>query len=146
MTLTAAAATPLPTASFPDLDAHYPLTPAQIDSFRSNGFIKLKDVFSPQTLQHYGAEITRQVALFNKQTEFVRTPKYHIEAQADEWIGKKYRQSFFVQPMIEMALGLYFTATVTNTQTQDRREWRITYKCKGVDADSAELKTLFVAF
>jgi cellulose synthase/poly-beta-1,6-N-acetylglucosamine synthase-like glycosyltransferase len=51
-------------------------------------------------------------ALFNKQSEFARTPKYRIEAQADEWIGKKYRQSFVVQPMIELALGLYFTATV----------------------------------
>jgi cellulose synthase/poly-beta-1,6-N-acetylglucosamine synthase-like glycosyltransferase len=51
-------------------------------------------------------------ALFNRQSEFARTPKYRIEAQADEWIGKKYRQSFVVQPMIELALGLYFTATV----------------------------------
>ena len=51
-------------------------------------------------------------ALFNQQSEFARTPKYRIEARADEWIGKKYRQSFVVQPMIELALGLYFTATV----------------------------------
>ena len=51
-------------------------------------------------------------AMFNRQSEFARTPKYRIEAQADEWIGKKYRQSFVVQPMIELALGLYFTATV----------------------------------
>jgi hypothetical protein len=51
-------------------------------------------------------------ALFNKQTEFARTPKYCIEGQSDEWIGKKYRQAFVVQPMIELALGLYFTATV----------------------------------
>src|SRR6186997_1381383 len=51
-------------------------------------------------------------ALFNKQSEFARTPKYHIEGQADEWIGKKYRQTVLVQPMIELALGLYFTATV----------------------------------
>jgi len=51
-------------------------------------------------------------ALFNKESEFARTPKYRIEAAADEWIGKKYRQSFVVQPMIELALGLYFTATV----------------------------------
>jgi cellulose synthase/poly-beta-1,6-N-acetylglucosamine synthase-like glycosyltransferase len=51
-------------------------------------------------------------ALFNKESEFARTPKYRIEAQADEWIGKKYRQSHVVQPMIELALGLYFTATV----------------------------------
>ena len=51
-------------------------------------------------------------ALFNQQSEFARTPKYRIEGRADEWIGKKYRQSFVVQPMIELALGLYFTATV----------------------------------
>ena len=51
-------------------------------------------------------------ALFNRQSEFVRTPKYCIERQADEWIGKKYRGSGVVQPMIELTLGLYFTATV----------------------------------
>ena len=51
-------------------------------------------------------------ALFNRQSEFVRTPKYCIERQADEWIGKKYRESVAVQPMIELTLGLYFTATV----------------------------------
>jgi hypothetical protein len=47
-----------------------------------------------------------------KQGEFTRTPKYCIERQSDEWIGKKYRQSVAVQPLIEVALGLYFTATV----------------------------------
>ncbi len=51
-------------------------------------------------------------ALFNKQSEFARTPKYRIEAAGDEWVGKKYRQSVSVQPLIELALGLYFTATV----------------------------------
>ena len=51
-------------------------------------------------------------ALFNRRGEFARTPKYRIEIRADEWIGKKYRQSVVVQPMIELALGLYFTATV----------------------------------
>jgi cellulose synthase/poly-beta-1,6-N-acetylglucosamine synthase-like glycosyltransferase len=51
-------------------------------------------------------------ALFNKESEFTRTPKYRIEGLADEWIGKKYRQNFVVQPMIELALGLYFTATI----------------------------------
>jgi len=51
-------------------------------------------------------------ALFNKQSDFARTPKYRVVGRGDEWIGKKYRQSFVVQPMIELALGLYFTATV----------------------------------
>ena len=51
-------------------------------------------------------------ALLNKKSEFARTPKYHIEADADEWVGKKYRQSVAVQPLIELGLGLYFTWTV----------------------------------
>jgi cellulose synthase/poly-beta-1,6-N-acetylglucosamine synthase-like glycosyltransferase len=51
-------------------------------------------------------------AMFNKQSEFTRTPKYHIERSTDEWVGKKYRQSVAVQPLIELALGLYFTSTV----------------------------------
>jgi cellulose synthase/poly-beta-1,6-N-acetylglucosamine synthase-like glycosyltransferase len=51
-------------------------------------------------------------ALFNKRSEFTRTPKYCIEGRGDEWIGKKYHQNLVVQPMIEIALGVYFTATV----------------------------------
>src|SRR5687767_5704280 len=51
-------------------------------------------------------------AMFGKQSEFARTPKYGIERQSDEWVGKKYHQTVGVQPMIELALGLYFSATV----------------------------------
>jgi cellulose synthase/poly-beta-1,6-N-acetylglucosamine synthase-like glycosyltransferase len=51
-------------------------------------------------------------ALLGKESEFTRTPKYRIEVDGDEWVGKKYRQSVAVQPLIELALGLYFTATV----------------------------------
>jgi len=47
-----------------------------------------------------------------KQTEFARTPKYRIEDNSDEWIGKRYRQANIVQPIIELLLGLYFTFTV----------------------------------
>jgi cellulose synthase/poly-beta-1,6-N-acetylglucosamine synthase-like glycosyltransferase len=51
-------------------------------------------------------------ALFRKPSEFARTPKYGIERESDEWVGKKYHQSVGVQPIIELALGLYFTGTV----------------------------------
>ena len=51
-------------------------------------------------------------AMFNRQSEFARTPKYRIVAGADQWSGKKYRQSVAVQPLIELALGIYFTYTV----------------------------------
>jgi cellulose synthase/poly-beta-1,6-N-acetylglucosamine synthase-like glycosyltransferase len=51
-------------------------------------------------------------AMFGRQSEFARTPKYGIEQDSDEWVGKKYHQSVGVQPVIELALGLYFTGTV----------------------------------
>jgi len=51
-------------------------------------------------------------ALFNRESEFARTPKYKIEGAGDEWVGKKYSQTVAIQPLIELALGLYFTATV----------------------------------
>ena len=51
-------------------------------------------------------------AMFNKSSEFTRTPKYRIEGRGDDWLGKKYHQNFVVQPLIELALGVYFTATV----------------------------------
>jgi cellulose synthase/poly-beta-1,6-N-acetylglucosamine synthase-like glycosyltransferase len=51
-------------------------------------------------------------AMFGRESEFARTPKYGIERESDEWVGKKYHQSVGVQPVIEVALGLYFTATV----------------------------------
>jgi len=51
-------------------------------------------------------------ALFRRESEFARTPKYGIERDSDEWVGKKYHQSVGVQPLIELALGLYFTGTV----------------------------------
>jgi cellulose synthase/poly-beta-1,6-N-acetylglucosamine synthase-like glycosyltransferase len=51
-------------------------------------------------------------ALFHKPSEFARTPKYGVEGQADDWSGKKYRQSVAIQPLIELALGIYFTGTL----------------------------------
>lgn len=51
-------------------------------------------------------------ALRGKQTEFVRTPKYRIEGQAGSWVKKTYRNPAGVMPYIEIALGLYFAATV----------------------------------
>src|ERR671915_539147 len=51
-------------------------------------------------------------AIFGRESEFARTPKYGIERNSDEWVGKKYHQTVGVQPIIEVALGLYFTGTV----------------------------------
>jgi cellulose synthase/poly-beta-1,6-N-acetylglucosamine synthase-like glycosyltransferase len=51
-------------------------------------------------------------ALAGRPTDFARTPKYGIERKSDEWADKKYRQFMVGQPLVEVALGLYFTATV----------------------------------
>jgi cellulose synthase/poly-beta-1,6-N-acetylglucosamine synthase-like glycosyltransferase len=51
-------------------------------------------------------------ALFDKPSDFTRTPKYGIEHREDGWLHKKYHQSMPVQPFVELALGLYFTFTV----------------------------------
>lgn len=42
-----------------DLERAYPITSEQIGFFRANGFVRLKRVFSPDELAHYGLEFTR---------------------------------------------------------------------------------------
>lgn len=51
----------VPAAGRSDVDDHYVLTERQARSYRENGFVRLKGVFSPDTLAHYGPEVTRRV-------------------------------------------------------------------------------------
>jgi ectoine hydroxylase-related dioxygenase (phytanoyl-CoA dioxygenase family) len=60
---------PMTLTAAQELDAPYTLTSGQIQLFRDQGFIKLKNVFSPETLAHYGDEITRQVLALNTNTK-----------------------------------------------------------------------------
>lgn len=48
-----------------DLDTPYPLGAAQIAQFRRDGFIKLRQVLSPETLRRLGDEITRLTIALN---------------------------------------------------------------------------------
>ncbi len=48
-----------------DLDSHYPLSADQVERFRRDGYIKLKQVLSPEVLAHYGAIITTEVHRLN---------------------------------------------------------------------------------
>jgi ectoine hydroxylase-related dioxygenase (phytanoyl-CoA dioxygenase family) len=48
-----------------DIDSHYPLTNDQITRFRRDGFIKLKQVLSPEVIAHYGPTITSEVQRLN---------------------------------------------------------------------------------
>lgn len=44
-----------------ELDTPYPLTGQQIADYRRDGYVKLRDVLSPETLAEYGTEFTRVV-------------------------------------------------------------------------------------
>lgn len=48
-----------------DLDSHHELGAEQIAQFRRDGFIKLRNVLSPETLGRYGREITRLTLALN---------------------------------------------------------------------------------
>ena len=49
-------------------------------------------------------------ALGRERLRFRRTPKYGVVDRRDEWRAKRYRQTLAGQPLVELALGLYFTA------------------------------------
>ncbi len=54
-------------------------------------------------------------AIFGVKSEFVRTPKYRVEAGAQnsgEWAKKTYRKGAGWMPFAEVLLGLYFAAAV----------------------------------
>ena len=52
-----------------DLETPYKLSDEQIHNFRTQGFVKLKNVLSPEVLEYYGNEITRQVIRLNTQNK-----------------------------------------------------------------------------
>ena len=51
-------------------------------------------------------------AIFNRETEFTRTPKYKIEGKKDKWIGKKYKGQINFLVILELLLGVYFTFNI----------------------------------
>jgi ectoine hydroxylase-related dioxygenase (phytanoyl-CoA dioxygenase family) len=48
-----------------DIDSPYSLTKSQIEFYRENGFIHLKNVLSREVLEHYGREISNKVIELN---------------------------------------------------------------------------------
>ena len=54
-------------------------------------------------------------AIFGVKSEFVRTPKYRVEAKSKQnagWTKKKYHKSAGFMPFAEVLLGIYFAAAV----------------------------------
>lgn len=43
-----------------DIDSPYPLTSEQMGFYRENGYVRLKNVFTPETLEYYRRAPTRQ--------------------------------------------------------------------------------------
>ncbi len=50
-----------------DIDSPYRLAPAQIQFYRDNGFVKLKNVLSPEVIEFYRHEISKKVLELNTQ-------------------------------------------------------------------------------
>jgi len=48
-------------------------------------------------------------AIFNHQSEFVRTPKAGVQRKSDSWRGIKYQSFRGLIPYLEIAFGLYYT-------------------------------------
>jgi len=81
-----------------DLDAPYPLTPEQIGAFRDDGYIKLKDVLSAETLKAYGEEITRLVVALNRNdTPLAERTTY---GKAFLQVGNLWRHSALVETFV----------------------------------------------
>ena len=51
-------------------------------------------------------------ALLGKQSEFTRTPKYHVESKKDKVGANNYRRGLGWVPWVELLIGCYFAITV----------------------------------
>lgn len=66
-----------------ELTQPYSLTPSQIDHFRENGFVKLRDVLSPDSIRYMDETITREVHRLNTQ---------HLPMEERDTYGKAFLQ------------------------------------------------------
>ena len=51
-----------------DIDSHFVLPDDAVERFNRDGFIRLRSVLSPATIQYYGEEITRLTRTLSTQT------------------------------------------------------------------------------
>jgi hypothetical protein len=56
-----------PASTMPSLDGDYPLTQAQIDAFRDNGFVYLPNVCSADEVAYYRQAIARATYAHNEE-------------------------------------------------------------------------------
>jgi hypothetical protein len=60
-------------------------------------------------------------AIFNHQSEFVRTPKFGLCERKDSWAAMKYRAWRGLIPFLEIGFGAYFTVLLFNAI--DHSQW-----------------------
>ena len=63
--MTSAPAETVPGSILSDLNGCHPVTASEIAFLRENGYVKLKQVLSPETIAWFGERITNQVKLLN---------------------------------------------------------------------------------
>ncbi|HUK83653.1 MAG TPA: cellulose synthase family protein [Verrucomicrobiae bacterium] len=62
-------------------------------------------------------------AIFNHQSEFVRTPKFGVRSRRDSWAGTKYRALRGLVPYLEVGFGVYFSYLLL--QAIDKAQWSV---------------------
>jgi cellulose synthase/poly-beta-1,6-N-acetylglucosamine synthase-like glycosyltransferase len=62
-------------------------------------------------------------AVFNRQSEFIRTPKYGAATRGDFWVRNKYRALRGLVPYLELGFGAYFSYVLL--QAIDREQWSL---------------------
>jgi cellulose synthase/poly-beta-1,6-N-acetylglucosamine synthase-like glycosyltransferase len=62
-------------------------------------------------------------AIFNHQSEFVRTPKFGVRSKRDSWAGTRYRALRGLVPYLEVGFGVYFSYLLF--QAIDKSQWTL---------------------
>ncbi len=101
---------PMPTPTGPQLDRPYELTDGQVQQFRTDGFIKLKGVFSAEELADYAEEITRLTLALN--------PNKDKPLEARDTYGKAFIQVGNLWTKSEKAKALSFSRRLARIATE----------------------------
>jgi hypothetical protein len=92
--------TDIKTNALKELDEPYALTEEQVAFFRSNGFIKLKHVLSPEAIQYMDHTITREVHRLNTQ---------HLPLEERDTYGKAFLQIMNIWVKSPVVGGIVFS-------------------------------------
>jgi ectoine hydroxylase-related dioxygenase (phytanoyl-CoA dioxygenase family) len=86
--------------SIQDLNQPFPIHADHIDFFRKNGFIKLKNVLSPETIQYINQVISSEVKRLNTQ---------HLPIEQRDTYGKAFLQIMNLWTQSELAKEIVFS-------------------------------------